>query len=217
MRWLALVVASALPLAACSGGGDSAAVRIEPIATAAAVGAGASLPSSTPAPPETPAQPAPTVATRDGQTPAPAAAGTTAPGDLAGLPFSTGDVRAAAEQAGVTFLPVEDRAPLCPGSAAPGRPYWSANLAGSDFGPIWVLWVYPDAAAFQEDWETIPGEAPRPRVEDCELPTGFVYWNENLVMTFAVWLSLGEEIPMERHNESPGDHPAVHVFLELTP
>lgn len=115
------------------------------------------------------------------------------------------------------WRPVEDRAPLCPASAPPGLPYWSANLAGSDFGPIWVLRVYPDTDALQEDWETVPGEAPRSRIQGCELPTGFVYWNENLVMTFAVWLSLGEELPMERHDQSLSEHPAVRGFLGLTP
>ena len=126
-------------------------------------------------------------------------------------------MRAAVEQAGVTFLLVERRETICPGSAVPGRPYWMANRVGSDFGPIWVLWVYPDPDALREDWETVPGEAPRPRVEGCELPTGFVYWNENLVLTFAVWLSAGEELPLEGQYESPGDHPAVRVFLGLTP
>lgn len=208
VRQLVLAAASALLLAACNGEGDSAAVRIEPTAAAA-------TPASSPT--ATATAVSPRLAPSPTQKPAPADAGAAVAGDLVGLPFSTADVRAAIEQAGFVFLPVEPREALCPGSAVPGRPYWTAFSGGTDFGPVFVLWVYPDAEALREDWEAVPGEAPRPRMEDCELPTGFVYWNDNLVLTFAAWLSLGQEFPLESHDESPGDHPAVRAFLELAP
>ena len=44
-----------------------------------------------------------------------------------------------------------------------------------------------------------------------------MYWNENLVMAFEVWSSLGEDIPLDGHGESPGEHPAVLAFLGLAP
>ena len=215
MSRLAVVAAAALLLAACSSGGDTAAVRIEPTTTAAA-GTGVAMQSATPLAASVPA-PVPTATSNEAQTLAPVHARTAATGDLAGFPFSTGDMRLAVEQAGVTFLLVELGDTICPGSAVPGRPYWSANRAGSDFGPVFLLWVYPDQDALGEDWEAAPGEAPRLRVEGCELPTGFVYWNENLVLTFAVWLSAGEELTLDGHHEGPGDHPAVRAFLGLTP
>jgi hypothetical protein len=138
-------------------------------------------------------------------------------GDAGGAPFSTVDVRVAVEdERNYSFWLVDERASPCPGSAVPGRPYWSANLAGSDFGPLFFLWVYPDVDALREDWEANPGEAPSPRF-DCELPSGFVYWNENLILVFDVWISLGEPVPLESHWENPGNTPAVGAFLELAP
>lgn len=216
MRWLAILAASAFPLAACSGD-DTTATGIEPSATATATAPeGVATPEAIPATAtaetstETPAtsSPAPTIG------PAPSRGESLA---TTATPISTLDVRRAVQDGqGFSFWRVDDRTPLCPASAAPGLPYWSVNLAGSDFGPIWVLWVYPNSDALQQDWETMPGEAPRSRLEGCELPTGFVYWNENLVMTFAAWLSLGEELPLERHPESPREPPAGRGFLGLT-
>jgi hypothetical protein len=207
-------------MAACSGD-DSAPIGFQPSATASvarpeAVPATATADTSTPTP--VTSSPASTAGTAQSAGAAPATSATPMPGDRDGVPFSTLDVRRAVQDGHrFSFWRVDDRTPLCPASAAPGLPYWSANLAGSDFGPVWVLWVYPDVDALQRDWETIPGDAPRSRIEGCELPTGFVYWNKNLIMTFAVWLSLGEELPLERHYDSPGEHPAVRGFLGLMP
>jgi len=50
---------------------------------------------------------------------------------------------------------------------------------------------------------------------ECELPSGFVYWNENLIMAFDVWLSAGAFLRYQE-NWSPGDWPSVDAFLELT-
>ena len=139
-------------------------------------------------------------------------------GDLDGSPFSTIDVRVAVEdQRGYSFWLVDDERPqLCPASAVPGRAYWSANFQGSDFGPVFVLWVYPNADALEADWSVEVGEAPTPTF-DCELPSGFVYWNENLILTFDVWLSLGEPLPLHGHWENPSDMLAALTFLKLTP
>lgn len=138
-------------------------------------------------------------------------------GDAGGLPFSTADVRAVVEGSGITFIPLGERDVICPVSAVPGAPYWTANAAGTDFGPVFVLWVYPDLAALEEEWAVEPGESPKPRLAGCDLPTGFVYWNENLVLVFEVWLSAGFDVALEGHAESPGDHPTVEAFLGLAP
>lgn len=139
-------------------------------------------------------------------------------GDLQGSPFSTIDVRVSVEdERGYSFWLVDEERPqLCPESAVPGRAYWSANLGGSDFGPVFVLWVYPDVDALEADWNAEVGESPTPKF-DCELPSGFVYWNENLILAFDVWLSLGEPLPLHDHWESPSDMPAALAFLELAP
>jgi hypothetical protein len=76
--------------------------------------------------------------------------------------------------------------------------------------------VYPHVDALRADWDAVPGEAPIPRF-DCELPSGFVYWNENLILAFDAWLSAGEELPLAGHHESPTDMPATQAFLNLAP
>ena len=171
-------------------------------------------------PAATPSTPIPSVTQPPRPTPSPTRVGPPEPreGDESGVPFSTVDVRVAVEDGrGYSFWLVEQERPtLCPASAVPGRPYWSSNLLGSDFGPVFVLWVYPDALALEADWDVEPGEVPAPRF-DCDLPSGFVYWNENLILAFDVWLSLGEPLPLHEHWESPSDMPAVEAFLELAP
>ena len=139
------------------------------------------------------------------------------PGDVDGTPFSTVDLRVAVEgERGHSFELVDDREELCPASAVPGRAYWSAEPDETDFGPVFVLWVYPDETALRRDWAVADDERPAPRF-DCDLPSGFVYWNQNLVMAFDVWLSSGEALPLHRHSESPRDMRAVEAFLELAP
>lgn len=227
MKALAFAVALLAVCASCSG---SEPATVEPSTTSipsatasAAPGAGPTQATATAPLPATPALAASPSATPTATpTPTPTAAATAADpearlGDVSGVPFSTVDVRLAVEEGrGYSFWLVEERAPLCPGSSVPGRPYWSANLAGSDFGPVFVLWVYADVDALRLDWEAVPGEAPVP-LFDCELPSGFVYWNENLVFTFDVWLSLGEPLPLAAHPESPSEMPAIDAFLELAP
>jgi hypothetical protein len=190
----------------------ASATASSPTVVAAAPGTGAGS--------STPATPTPVVAPT--QQPRPAATSAAPPqprdGDLDGSPLSTIDVRVAVEDGrGYSFWLVDDERPqLCPASAVPGRAYWSANLQGSDFGPVFVLWVYSDADAVEADWAAEVGEAPAPKF-DCELPSGFVYWNENLILAFDVWLSVGQSLPLHEHWESPSDMPAALAFLELTP
>jgi len=65
-------------------------------------------------------------------------------------------VRAAVDGSGLTFILLKERDAICPGSAAPGTSYWTANAAGTDFGPVFVLWVYADLAALEVDWMLVP-------------------------------------------------------------
>ena len=99
----------------------------------------------------------------------------------------------------------------------PEQAFWSVNLTGGDSGPILVLWVYPNSESLKADWQAEPGRGPRPLLPGCGLPSGFAYWNENLVMVFAAWFSLGIESATIPDEQSPGQHPAVQAFLELSP
>ena len=225
----ATVLAGLLALA-CFGGGDDDEFDLTQLLTPTPT---PSVATATPSPSVATATPSPTAtatsaptapATRSPPVPTATPTATAAPppaappagGDVEGAPFSTADARAAIEGAGVTFIPLENRAAICSSAATVGQHYWTARPR-TDFGPAFVLWVYPDVEALQADWAVEPGEPPQPLVAGCELPTGFVYWNGNLILTFAFWLSVGAEIPFEDHPESLSDHATVQAFLELTP
>ena len=138
--------------------------------------------------------------------------GDPAASDVEGFPFSTADVRASVEARGFSFQAVTDRDPTCGDASVEVHLFWSANLAGADSGPLLALWVYADPDALTADWSVEPGSAPEPRFA-CALASGFVYWNENLVMTLETWLAAGFDVPIGIEN--PSEHAAVQGFLLL--
>ncbi len=192
---LVLLAIGTLGALACSGGDDDAA-------------AGAQA---------TPATPAPTSTLEIAPTQAPSFGPTDTSRDLTGFPFSTADLRQAIETAGYSFAPLTNIAPICPQTSVPEQAFWSVNLTDGDSGPILVLWVYPNSETLKADWQAEPGQAPQSLLSNCGLPSGFAYWNENLVMVFAAWFSLGIESATSPDEQSPGQHPAVQAFLELSP
>ena len=192
---LVLLAIGTLGTLACSGGDDDAA-------------AGAQA---------TPATPAPTSTPEIAPTQAPSVGPTDTSRDLTGFPFSTADLRQAIETAGYSFAPLTNIAPICPQTSVPEQAFWSVNLTDGDSGPILVLWVYPNSETLKADWQAEPGQAPQSLLPNCGLPSGFAYWSENLVMVFAAWFSLGIESATSPDEQSPGQHPAVQAFLELSP
>ena len=191
---LVLLAIGTLGALACSGGDDDAA-------------AGAQA---------TPASPAPTSTLEIAPTQAPSVGPTDTSRDLTGFPFSTADLRQAIETAGYSFAPLTNIAPICPQTSVPEQAFWSVNLTDGDSGPILVLWVYPNSETLKADWQAEPGHPPQSLLPNCGLPSGFAYWNENLVMVFAAWFSLGIESATSPDGQSPGQHPAVQAFLELS-
>ena len=107
---------------------DAADVTPMPSATTAA----SLRPSVTPSP-----APSVTPEQTDTPTPEPEAESSPEPPDLEGDPFSTDDIRQAAEKggSGYSFWYVE-REPLCPQTSVPEFPVWSANLATSITAPL---------------------------------------------------------------------------------
>ncbi len=192
---LVLLAIGTLGALACSGGDDDAA-------------AGAQA---------TPATPAPTSTPETAPTQAPSVGPTDTSRDLTGFPFSTADLRQAIETAGYSFAPLTNIAPICPQTSVPEQAFWSVNLTDGDSGPILVLWVYPNSETLKADWQAEPGQAPQSLLSKCGLPSGFAYWNENSIMVFAAWFSLGIESATGPDEQSPGQHPAVQAFLELSP
>lgn len=167
------------------------------------------------APSEATQTPSPTLAPVETPTPTPAPTGQPAssqgsvPDDLQGTPYSTADFRAAVEAAGATFqgLALD---PLCPNTSVPELTFLASE--GNETGPVFSIWVYPDATALAGDWAT--GDAVRPLTEPCALPTASVYWNRNVVLAYRSEMEGGTGVApaASGRNTIP-----VQVFLNLTP
>ena len=132
-------------------------------------------------------------------------------GDLEGEPFSTADLRSAVVERDATFE-ATDGEPPCPQHTVLGQTY-RAVMTDDASGPVVALWVYADSDALQADWDAVPGSAPE-SLAGCELPSGFVYWNENLVLALVGWVRDGEAGPLGAEN--PRNHPVVEAFLSLS-
>lgn len=225
------LVVFAIGLAACSDGGNARVVvdgdegEIEitatgtPSASATGIPEGSptaegspgatatETPTGTPDPSATPTMTPTAVATPSAGSPA---------GDLSGLPFSTSDVRAAVQGARYTFNDLEGRAPLCADASVVEYPFWAGSTqGGTDYGFVYVLWLYPDEDALEADWAFEDGRLVSRA--GCELPNGFVYFNANAVVAFDTWHSAGADTGPTDDGPSPGEHPAVEAFLGMTP
>ena len=219
MRPALLALAGVLGLLAlaCTGGDDDG-VPVLLTRTPTPTVTPAASPTATPTPTATPMVAAtPTTTPTPRPTPVPAATAPPTAGDIAGVPFSTADVRAAIEAEGFPLFALDDRAPLCATTSVPGQALWSGDISNGDGGRVFVLWVYPDAEAVGADWRAEPGERPELQVPGCELPSGFVFWNENLVLAYETSQALGEDTGVRPFEDGPANHHAIRAFLELTP
>ena len=139
--------------------------------TSEATPAGATATASSTA---TPTTTTPTPTSTPIASPTSSGGGATSAGDTSGFPYSTSDVRAAMEAADVGFEVDDEQEPLCGDTSVPETAF---NAGGSS----WALWVYPDSAARESEWVLEDGQL-TPQVGDCAPPTGFNYFNANLVL-----------------------------------
>jgi len=123
-------------------------------------------------------------------------------------------VRAAVQGVNRVFFPVDDLVPLCSDTSVAELPVWMASDAGTDYGPVFVLWVYPDSAAMAEDWST--GSDGVQSLLGCELPTGSVYWHANTILAFRTWMGLGEDVRPYDPLRDPREEAPVQAFLEMS-
>jgi len=213
-----MVAAGAFALAACAGDGEvrivgvdgrDVAVHTEATTTPGSAEApSAASPTSEPAQPPgtpdpTPTPDSPSPGTSPGTSP-PAPTVPTVPrtpgargDDLAGLPYSTSDIRSAVLRTGQTFESAEN-APdeICPDTSVPATLFSTATSVGMDDGLTWALWVYPTVEEREADWAFGDGRL-EPTTDDCELPTGFNYFNANAVMAFVSWDGSEQRSPRE--------------------
>ena len=147
-------------LVACTGGGSPA---VTPPSTE----------NSTP-------DPEPTVLST---TSAPDAEVMTLPRPAEGSPFGGADLIQALAAAGLNSGP-QDHGVGCNGAGSHGRAWATAGDGGDTSSPGFTLWVYPSSEALQDDWELPPTGPPITTLDHCPLGSGFVYWNENLLLVF---------------------------------
>ena len=95
-----------------------------------------------------------------------------------------------------------------------GLPFVVAGDEESGRFAVWVLWVYPDSEARQDEWRT--DQRAEPLLAGCEPPNGFVYWNSNLLLWFAGFY--GEDVApgsSARSRAEVREHPVIRAFLNL--
>lgn len=214
----------ALPLLAVSivltviafrfGGDEEGAPPVTVAATPAATRVATATPTPT-APPATPAPTAtPTPARTATPTPAPTATATPEPPSAEGVPYSLSDLHDALAPGGVVPTDLYDAGSACPGTAVEGLPFVVAGDEESGRFAVWVLWVYPDSEARQDEWRT--DQRAEPLLAGCEPPNGFVYWNSNLLLWFAGFY--GEDVAPgspARNRAEVREHPVIRAFLNL--
>ncbi len=220
---LVAVVASVATLR-CGRGENGEDARPEATATATAAttrtatvtATPALSPTATPTEPETPRAtptPPPTPSATATRTPA---AATPPPVSAEGVPYSLSDLADALAPGGVVLTDLYDPASACAGAAVEGLPFVAAEDATEGRFAVWVLWVYPNSEARQEDWRT--GQRAESLVEGCEPPNGFLYWHANLLIWFIGFY--GDDVepgspPLSL--EEVREHPVLRAFLGLTP
>jgi hypothetical protein len=94
-----------------------------------------------------------------------------------GSPFSAAQLLEALSRRGVAYELSELRSG-CLGEAS------GAHRYGSEDGPDFTLWVYPGGDALKADWVLPSSGAASPRIPECEIDGGWVYWNENVIVAF---------------------------------
>ena len=163
-------------------------------------GAATATLTSTPSP-----SPSPTPVT---QTPTP----TPTPDRM--LPPSLEQIAAALPGPGVTLTDAYD--PVCPGAAVEPVVFAGPDFEDGDRYAVWVLWPYPDRAAFWEQWVINAERRAEPLLDGCEPPNGFIYFNQGLLIWFVGFY--GSEVepgsPPDTRAEIR-EHPVIRAFLEL--
>ena len=201
------------------GGDDESSVPVSP-ATPAPAAATAAAPTATPteAPPTT--TPTPTTAART-STPSPTPPPTPAtqtptptPTPDRMLPPPLDQIAAALPGPGVTLTDAYD--PVCPGASIEPIVFAGPDFEDGDRYAVWVLWPYPDRAAFWEQWVINAERRAEPVLDGCEPPNGFIYFNQGLLIWFVGFYGSGVEpgSPPDTRAEIR-EHPVIRAFLEL--
>jgi hypothetical protein len=100
-----------------------------------------------------------------------------------GAPFGAADLMAALAKAGLGYGP-QDHGVSCVGAGALGAAYGTAGYDGDPGAPGFTLWTYESPEALGADWELPASGPPSTKLDYCPLGSGFVYWNENLLLVF---------------------------------
>lgn len=112
------------------------------------------------------------------------------------------------------FRPVDDLEPLCSDTSVAELPVWMADDGGTDYGPVFVLWVYPNAAAMAEDWSR--GSDGVQSLLGCTLSTGSIYWHANTILAFRTWMGAQGDVGPHDPLRNPRDEAPIQAFLEMT-
>ena len=223
---LAVVVTLGI-LALFSRGDDDEAPAAVSTATPVAATATPATPTPTPATPTstpTPAASTPTPATAT-PTPTPTPTATPPPAtatptlgapDSADLPDRFVQLVAALPEPGAVLMDFYE--PACPGASVDPIVFAGPDYEGAERFAVWVFWPYPDRAAFWEQWVITAEGRAEPRLDGCEPPTGFIYFNHGRLIWFVGFY--GSEVAPGSPPDTRAEirqHPVIQALLGLQP
>jgi hypothetical protein len=137
-------------------------------------------------------------------------------GDEPGFPFTADAIRVSVVQRGFTLTrSAETFTDVCPNASVTGV-YYASRPAGGGDARYFVLWTYPDPEAQRANWVFQSGRL-QPLTAGCDTRTGWVYWNENMVLAYAPWIGSGGELPKSewRLRSIARDDAVIDSFLRL--
>ena len=200
------------------GGDDDGDSVAAPTATPTPAAATPAAPTSTPTEAPATSTPTPSTATptsTPSPTPSPpVTTPTPIPTPTRMLPPSLEQIAAALPGPGVTLTDAFD--PVCPGASVEPVVFAGPDYEDGDRYAVWVLWPYPDRAAFWEQWVINAERRAEPLLDGCEPPNGFIYFNQGLLIWFVGFYGSGVEpgSPPDTRAEIR-EHPVIRAFLEL--
>ncbi|MCY4615643.1 MAG: hypothetical protein OXC71_04525 [Chloroflexi bacterium] len=108
--------------------------------------------------------------------------------------------------------------PSCPGASVEPIVFAGPDFEEGDRFAVWVFWPYPDREAFWEQWVINARGRAESRLDGCEPPNGYVYFNRGLLIWFVGFY--GSEVDPGSPPTSRAEireHPVLTGFLGIQP
>ena len=108
--------------------------------------------------------------------------------------------------------------PACPGASVEPIVFAGPDFEEGDRFAVWVFWPYPDREAFREQWVITAQGRAESRLDGCEPPNGYVYFNRGLLIWFVGFYGSAVDPGSPPTSRAEiREHPVLTGFLGLQP